>query len=146
MFSRCAKWTPPEGPFLRLRVQGQFSDYITMVSFAEVNQDDALNASSTILNLFATSSAAVSLEVTRWDKTLLRVRYMTQHGSRMQMWQMETRAINAAIGIVALGLCRWVFPCSEAAGRDRQHRVDLGLMAHADNTSPRENRGRAEHL
>ena len=91
-----------------------------MVSFAEVNQDDALSANSTILNLFATSSAAVSLEVTRWDKTLLRVRYTRQHGSRMQMWQMETRAINAAIGIVALGLCRWVFPCSEAAGRDRQ--------------------------
>jgi hypothetical protein len=73
---------------------GQFSDYITMVSFAEVNQDADLSANSTILNLFAASSAAVPLEMTRWDKALLRALYTTEHGSRVQMSQMETSAIN----------------------------------------------------
>jgi hypothetical protein len=73
---------------------GQFSDYITMVSFAEVNQEADLSTNSTILNLFATSSAAVPLEMTRWDKAMLRALYTTEHGSRMQMSQMETRAIT----------------------------------------------------
>jgi hypothetical protein len=73
---------------------GQFSDYIAMVSFAEVNQDADLGANSTILNLFATSNAAAPLEMTRWDKALLRALYTSEHGSRVQMSQMETRAIN----------------------------------------------------
>src|ERR1700733_6793127 len=41
---------------------GQFADYLAMVSFVEVNQDADLGANSTILNLFATSSAAAPLE------------------------------------------------------------------------------------
>jgi hypothetical protein len=73
---------------------GQFADYIAMVSFVEVNQDADLGANSTILNLFATSSAAAPLEMTRWDKALLRALYTSEHGNRMQMSQMETRAIN----------------------------------------------------
>jgi hypothetical protein len=73
---------------------GQFSDYIAMVSFVEVNQDADLGANSTILNLFATSNAAVPLEMTRWDKALLRALYASDHGSRVQMSQMETRAID----------------------------------------------------
>ena len=44
---------------------GQFSDYIAMVSFAEVNQDADLGANSTILNLFVTSNAPAPLEMTR---------------------------------------------------------------------------------
>ena len=73
---------------------GQFADYIAMVSFVEVNQDADLGANSTILNLFATSSAAAPLEMTRWDKALLRGLYASDHRSRMQMSQMETRAID----------------------------------------------------
>jgi hypothetical protein len=73
---------------------GQFSDYIAMVSFVEVNQDADLGANSTILNLFATPNAAVPLEMTRWDKALLQALYTSDHGSRVQMSQMETRAIN----------------------------------------------------
>jgi hypothetical protein len=73
---------------------GQFSDYIAMVSFVEVNQDADLGAFSTILNLFATSTAAAPLEMTRWDKALLRALYTSDHSSRVQMSQMETRAVN----------------------------------------------------
>jgi len=73
---------------------GQFADYIAMVSFVEVNQDADLGANSTILNLFETSHAEVPLELTRWDKALLRALYTSDHGSRMQISQMETRAIN----------------------------------------------------
>ena len=73
---------------------GQFADYIAMVSFVEVNQDADLAANSTILNLFATSSAAAPLEATRWDKALLRALYTSEHGSQVQTSQMETRAIN----------------------------------------------------
>jgi hypothetical protein len=73
---------------------GQFADYIAMVSFAEINQDADLGANSTILNLFATSSAATPLEMTRWDKALLLALYTSEHGSRVQGSQMETRAIN----------------------------------------------------
>ena len=65
-----------------------------MVSFAEINQDANLSANSTILNLFATSSAAAPPEMTRWDKALLRGLYTSDHRSRMQMSQMETRAID----------------------------------------------------
>jgi hypothetical protein len=72
----------------------QFADYIAMVSFVEINQDADLGANSTILNLFATSSAAAPLEMTRWDKALLRALYTSEHGSRVQTSQMETRAIN----------------------------------------------------
>ena len=73
---------------------GQFADYIAMVSFVEVNQDADLAANFTILNLFATSSAAAPLEATRWDKALLRALYTSEHGSQVQTSQMETRAIN----------------------------------------------------
>jgi hypothetical protein len=73
---------------------GQFADYIAMVSFVEVNQDADLDANSTILSLFATSSAAAPLEMTRWDKALLRALYTSEHGSQVQTSQMETRAIN----------------------------------------------------
>jgi hypothetical protein len=73
---------------------GQFADYIAMLSFVEVNQDADLGTNSTILNLFATSSAAPPLEVTRWDKALLRALYMSEHGSQVQTSQMETRAVN----------------------------------------------------
>jgi hypothetical protein len=73
---------------------GQFSDYIAMVSFVEVNQDADLGANSTILNLFATSKTEALLEMTRWDKALLRALYTSEHGNRMQTSQMETRAIN----------------------------------------------------
>jgi hypothetical protein len=73
---------------------GQFSDYITMISLVEINQDADLGAISTILNLFATSTAAGPLEMSRWDKALLRALYTSDHGSRVQMSQMETRAIN----------------------------------------------------
>ena len=73
---------------------GQFSDYIAMVSFAEINQDANLSANSTILNLFATPNATVPLEITRWDKALLRALYTSDHGARVQTSQMETRAIN----------------------------------------------------
>ena len=73
---------------------GQFADYIAMVSFVEVNQDADLRANSTILNLFAPSNAAAPIEVTRWDKALLRALYGADHKSRMQMSQMETRAID----------------------------------------------------
>ena len=65
-----------------------------MGSFVEVNQDADLGANSTILNLFATSSAAVPLEMTRWDKALLRALYTSEHGSQVQTSQMETRAID----------------------------------------------------
>lgn len=73
---------------------GQFSDYIAMVSFAEINQDANLSANSTILNLFATLNATVPLEITRWDKALLRALYTSDHGARVQTSQMETRAID----------------------------------------------------
>jgi hypothetical protein len=65
-----------------------------MVSFAEVYQDADLSANSTILNLFSASDAAPPLEMTRWDKALLRALYAADHRSRMQTSQMETRAIN----------------------------------------------------
>jgi hypothetical protein len=73
---------------------GQFSDYIAMVSFSEINQDANLSANSTILNLFATLNATVPVEITRWDKALLRALYTSDHGARVQTSQMETRAIN----------------------------------------------------
>jgi hypothetical protein len=73
---------------------GQFSDYIAMISFAEINQDANLSANSTILNLFATLNATVPLEITRWDKALLRALYTSDHGARVQTSQMETRAVN----------------------------------------------------
>jgi len=73
---------------------GQFSDYIAMVSFAEINQDANLSANSTILNLFATLNATFPLEITRWDKALLRALYTSDHGARVQTSQMETRAID----------------------------------------------------
>ncbi|HTD74201.1 MAG TPA: hypothetical protein VK652_11795 [Steroidobacteraceae bacterium] len=73
---------------------GQFADYIAMVSFVEINQDADLGANSTILNLLAGPNAEVPLEMTRWDKALLRALYTSEHGNRMQMSQMETRAIN----------------------------------------------------
>jgi hypothetical protein len=73
---------------------GQFADYIAMVSFVEINQDADLSANSTILNLFTTSSAAAPSEMTRWDKALLRALYTSEHGSRVQSSQMETRAVN----------------------------------------------------
>ena len=73
---------------------GQFSDYIAMVSFAEINQDANLSANSTILNLFATLNATVPVEITRWDKALLRALYTSDHGARVQVSQMETRAID----------------------------------------------------
>ena len=73
---------------------GQLSDYIAMISFAEINQDANLSANSTILNLFATLNATVPLEITRWDKALLRALYTSDHGARVQASQMETRAIN----------------------------------------------------
>ncbi len=65
-----------------------------MVSFAEINQDAELSSNSTILNLFAGSGGAAPLEMTRWDKALLRALYGADHRSRMQMSQMETRAID----------------------------------------------------
>jgi hypothetical protein len=73
---------------------GPFADYIAMVSFVEVNQDADLGANSTILNLFADSDGIAPLEMTRWDKALLRGLYASDHRSRMQMSQMETRAID----------------------------------------------------
>ena len=73
---------------------GQFADYIAMISFVEINQDADLGANSTILNLFAASGAAALLEMSRWDKALLRALYTSEHGSRVQTSQMETRAIN----------------------------------------------------
>jgi hypothetical protein len=80
---------------------GQFSDYIAMVSFVEVNQDADLGAYSTILNLFATSTAAAPLEITRWDKALLKALYAADHASRMQMSQMETRAVDMLLSTPA---------------------------------------------
>ena len=62
---------------------GQFTDYIAMISFVEINQDADLGANSTILRLFATSNGAAPLEMTRWDKALLRALYTSEHGSRV---------------------------------------------------------------
>ena len=73
---------------------GKFSDYLAMLSFVEVNQNAHLGAYSTILNLFATSTAAAPLEMTRWDRALLRGLYSSDHASRVQMSQTETRAVN----------------------------------------------------
>jgi hypothetical protein len=65
-----------------------------MVSFVEINQDADLATNSTILSLFGGSESTAPMEMTRWDKALLRGLYALDHKSRMQMSQMETRAID----------------------------------------------------
>ncbi len=62
---------------------GQLADYVIMVSLAEINTDADQGDAQTILRLFD-ASATPPLEMSSWDKALLRALYRTSQDNRTQ--------------------------------------------------------------
>lgn len=69
---------------------GQLVDYVALVGLAQVNLDKDLGQAPSILKLFSASQTSRPLEMTPWDKALLRSLYGTSQKDQMQMSEMET--------------------------------------------------------
>jgi hypothetical protein len=72
----------------------QLVDYIGLIGLAQINLDKDLGQAPTILKVFNASETSPPLEMTSWDKALLRSLYMTPQKDRMQLSEMETVALN----------------------------------------------------
>jgi hypothetical protein len=69
---------------------GQLVDYVALVGFAQINLDKNLGEVPSILKVFAAGDASPPLEMTPWDRALLRALYGTPQKDFMQMSEMET--------------------------------------------------------
>jgi hypothetical protein len=73
---------------------GQLVDYIGLVGLAEINMDKDLGEAPTILKVFNASESAPPMEMTSWDRALLRSIYSTPQKDRMQLSKIETAALS----------------------------------------------------
>jgi hypothetical protein len=73
---------------------GQLADYIGLVGLAEINLDKDLGEAPTILKVFNASETAPPMEMTFWDRALLRSIYSTPQNNRMQLSKIETAALK----------------------------------------------------
>ncbi len=73
---------------------GQLVDYIGLVGLAEINLDKDLGEAPTILKVFNESETAPPMEMTSWDRALLRSIYSTTQKDRMQLSKIETAALT----------------------------------------------------
>ena len=69
---------------------GQLVDYIGLIGLAQINLDGDFAQAPTILKVFNASETSLPLEMTRWDRALLRSLYGTPQKDRMQMSEMKT--------------------------------------------------------
>jgi hypothetical protein len=69
---------------LRGLSQGQFADYIAMVSLAEIKTSAHPGEAQTILNLFAATPEARPAGMSIWDQAFLKSLYSTPHDSTLQ--------------------------------------------------------------
>jgi hypothetical protein len=64
--------------------QGQFADYVAMVSLAEIKPNPHLGDAQTILKLFAGAPQAAPAGMSDWDQAFLKSLYGTAHDSKLQ--------------------------------------------------------------
>jgi hypothetical protein len=64
--------------------QGQFADYIAMVSLAEIKPAPHLGESQSILGLFAGTPQTAPAGMSAWDTAFLKALYATAHNSKIQ--------------------------------------------------------------
>jgi|SRR5580658_3963904 hypothetical protein len=64
--------------------QGQFADYIAMVSLAQIKPAAHLGDTQSILRLFAGTPQAAPAGMSAWDSAFLKALYQTAHDSKIQ--------------------------------------------------------------
>ena len=69
---------------------GQLVDYIALIGFAQINLDKDLGQAPSILKVFSASETSVPIEMTDWDRALLRALYSTPQRDMLQLSEMET--------------------------------------------------------
>jgi hypothetical protein len=69
---------------LRGVTQGQFADYMAMVSLAQIKLSAHLGDAQSILSLFAGSPQSVPAGMSAWDSAFLKGLYQTMHNTTMQ--------------------------------------------------------------
>lgn len=74
--------------------QGQFADYIAMVSFADLKPGAHLGDAPTILKLFDGAPAAAPAGLSVWDQAFLKSLYTTEQKSRLQRNQMTHEIVR----------------------------------------------------
>jgi len=77
---------------------GQLTDYIGLVSLAQINFEKQPGDVPTILRLFDSSAGSRPPEMSAWDKALLRALYSTSQTSVMQLSQMQAAALKDIAG------------------------------------------------
>ncbi len=73
---------------------GQLSDYVGLIGLAQINLDQDFGPAPTILKLFHPGDAVPSMEMTDWDRALLRALYATSHKGVMQLSEIQTHALR----------------------------------------------------
>jgi hypothetical protein len=77
---------------------GQLVDYIALIGFAQINLDKDPGQAPSILKVFSASGAAPPVEMTDWDRALLRALYSTPQRDMMQRSEMETAMFKEISG------------------------------------------------
>jgi hypothetical protein len=70
---------------------GQLSDYVAMITLAQIRPQPELGAAPTILRLFHETDAARPHGLSAWDRTFLKSLYETNPANTMQISQIKTR-------------------------------------------------------
>jgi hypothetical protein len=73
---------------------GQLGDYIGMIGFAQVDMDHQISDVPTILNVFRLPHDDRPLEMTKWDKALLRSLYASSQRDTTQFSQIQDLAVR----------------------------------------------------
>jgi hypothetical protein len=74
---------------------GPLTDYLGMVGLADVHLDADFGPAPTILQLFANSQNHVPVELSEWDKALLKALYTTEQSSVLQVSAMKSAVTKA---------------------------------------------------
>jgi hypothetical protein len=69
---------------------GQLVDYIALIGFAQINLDKDLGQAPSILKVFSAAERSPPIEMTDWDRALLRALYSTPQRDLLQLSEMET--------------------------------------------------------
>jgi hypothetical protein len=77
---------------------GRLVDYIALIGFAQINLDKDLGPAPSILKVFSASDTSPPIEMTAWDRALLRALYSTSQRDTLQLSEMETAMFNEISG------------------------------------------------
>jgi hypothetical protein len=73
---------------------GQLVDYVALIGLAQINLDKDLGQAPSVLKVFNASETSPPLEMTVWDRALLRALYSTPQRNVVQLSEMETVAFK----------------------------------------------------